>query len=193
MESNLIVCYQELFSKAKVFLDRKTEEKKLSEDKNPKPFTRKEIETAFDEEVWNEIINKFRSCLNKNEVNENPRQDALNTIQNYFGVTTTLFNDLLKKNWPQKEVIGYDFLKLDDCKGFFDTTGWSGWFDYRSEDNCKEVIKDHQAREEQFNCILMEFLTTTKYDSSVFIKAVKKIQTICQMPKDGKFYYLPNY
>ena len=39
----------------------------------------------------------------------------------------------------------------------------------------------------------MEFLTTTQYDSSVFIKAVNKIQTICQMPKDGKFDYLPNY
>ena len=102
MESNLIVCYQELFSKAKVFLDRKTEEKKLSVDKNPKPFTRKEIETAFDEEVWNEIINKFRSCLNKNEVNENPRQDALNTIQDYFRVSTTLFNDLLKKKMAAK-------------------------------------------------------------------------------------------
>ena len=39
----------------------------------------------------------------------------------------------------------------------------------------------------------MEFLTTTKYDSSVFIKAVNKIQTICQMPEDVKFNYLPNY
>ncbi len=175
MNDKLSNIYDELFTKAKDFMKKNQEE---NDGKNQK-LTKEEIENKFNIEVWNDVVSKFRFCLAKNDIEINPRQDALYKIKEEFSIEANLYNYLLKRGWPQDPVIDYNFMNLNKSKSFFNT----GFFTLRTETMCNKVLKDHENRQEEFDRLIGSIQSNTKYNPSIFITAIREIKKCVKLKR----------